>query len=154
MIIAAFNALPRRDAEAALLACCTAPAWAARVADARPFHSVTDLLAAADAALTPADLDAALAGHPRIGDRGARGRSAMEQRGVGDHVLAALAAANAAYEERFGHVYLVCAAGRSGDDLLADLRARLRHDPATERRTALRELAAINRLRLEGTITR
>lgn len=150
--LATFNGLDRDAATSLLLGCCSAPDWAGRVAAARPFPAVADLLAAADAALVPADLDAALAGHPRIGDRGARGRSAAEQRGVGDGVLADLAAANAAYEERFGRVYLVCAAGRSGEDLLADLRTRLGHDPDTERRTALRELAAINRLRLEGTV--
>jgi len=152
MNLAAFNSLDRDQAVAALLSCCTAPEWAGRVADARPFPSIEKLLAAADAALTPADLDAALAGHPRIGDRGASGRSAAEQRGVGDHVLDAFAEANAAYEQRFGRVYLVCAAGRSGEDLLADLTARLGHDDETERRTALRELAAINRLRLEKSV--
>jgi 2-oxo-4-hydroxy-4-carboxy-5-ureidoimidazoline decarboxylase len=148
-----FNDLDREQAVTALLSCCTAPDWAGRVADARPFPSIEKLLAEADAALAPADLDAALAGHPRIGDRGASGRSAAEQRGVGDDVLAALAEANRAYEQRFGRVYLVCAAGRSGEDLLADLTARLLHDDETERRTALRELAAINRLRLEKLIS-
>ena len=73
MTLAAFNDLDREQAVAALLACCTAPEWAARVADARPFPSIEKLLAASDAALGPADLEAALAGHPRIGDRGASG---------------------------------------------------------------------------------
>jgi len=152
MTLAAFNDLDREQAVDLLLSCCTAPEWAGRVADARPFPSIEKLVAAADATLGPADLDAALAGHPRIGDRGASGRSAAEQRGVGDDVLSAFAEANAAYERRFGRVYLVCAAGRSGADLLADLTARLAHDDETERRTALRELAAINRLRLEKAI--
>ena len=144
-----FNALPRDLAIAALLDCCAAPGAGARVADAPPFPTVEALLAAADTALEPADLDAALAGHPRIGDRSVSGRSAKEQRGVGDDVAAEFAAANAAYEARFGRIYLVCASGRSGADLLADLRRRLGNDPETEERTALRELAAINRLRLE-----
>jgi 2-oxo-4-hydroxy-4-carboxy-5-ureidoimidazoline decarboxylase len=153
MNLAAFNDLDRGQAVATLLSCCSAPEWAGRVADARPFPSMEKLLDTADAALTAADLDAALEGHPRIGDRGASGRSAAEQGGVGDHVLDALAEANAAYEQRFGRVYLVCAAGRSGEYLLADLTARLAHDDETERRTALHELAAINRLRLGTMIT-
>ncbi|MGI5130075.1 2-oxo-4-hydroxy-4-carboxy-5-ureidoimidazoline decarboxylase [Pseudonocardia sp. CA-107938] len=148
MKVTAFNDLARDRAVAVLLGCCTAAQWAERVADARPFGSIAQLLAVADAALTPADLDAALAGHPRIGDRSASVRSAAEQRGVGDDVVAAFAVANAAYEEQFGRVYLVCASGRSGTELLADLHSRLANDPDTERRTALRELAAINRLRL------
>lgn len=148
MTLATFNDLDREQAVEALLSCCTAPEWAGRVADARPFPSIEKLLDTAEAALAPADLDAALCGHPRIGDRAASGRSAAEQGGVGDHVLDALVQANRAYEDRFGRVYLVCAAGRSGEELLADLTARLDHDDETERRTALRELAAINRLRL------
>ncbi len=71
---------------------------------------------------------------------------------AGDDVRAALAAGNAEYERRFGHVYLVCAAGRSAEDLLATLHERLDHDPSTERAVALRELAAINRLRLAGLV--
>lgn len=143
-----FNTLPGPAAEQELLGCCSAPRWATQVAAGRPYASVAALVEAAARALTDTDLDAALTGHPRIGDRTAAGRSGREQGGVGDHVVAALAEGNRAYEERFGHVYLVCAAGRSGADLLAALRARLHNDPSTERAVALRELAEINRLRL------
>ncbi|MHA6782181.1 2-oxo-4-hydroxy-4-carboxy-5-ureidoimidazoline decarboxylase [Pseudonocardia saturnea] len=142
--------------EADLLAVCAAPGWAARVAAGAPYDSLDALLAAADAALTDADLDAAMAGHPRIGDRTAGGRSRQEQSAVGsaaDDVLDALAAGNRAYEERFGHVYLVCATGRSAEDLLATLHARLGHDARTERAVALAELAAINRIRLTQLVT-
>ncbi|MDT7705937.1 MAG: 2-oxo-4-hydroxy-4-carboxy-5-ureidoimidazoline decarboxylase, partial [Pseudonocardiales bacterium] len=69
-------------------------------------------------------------------------------RSAGDDVRAALAAGNRAYEERFGHRYLVCASGRSAEDLLGTLHVRLGNDPATERDVALTELAAINRIRL------
>jgi 2-oxo-4-hydroxy-4-carboxy-5-ureidoimidazoline decarboxylase len=149
-----FHALPAGEAERVLLDCCAAPRWAAAVAAGRPYAGRAALLDAAEAALTDADLDAAMAGHPRIGDR-AQGRSAREQAAVGaagDAVRGALAAGNRAYEERFGHVYLVCASGRSAEDLLATLHARLGNDPATERAVALRELAAINRLRLAELI--
>jgi 2-oxo-4-hydroxy-4-carboxy-5-ureidoimidazoline decarboxylase len=148
MTLAGFNALPVGEAERVLLDCCAAPRWAREVATGRPYPSTDALLAAAEAALTDADLEPAMAGHPRIGDRAAGGRSRSEQSGVGDDVLEALTAGNRAYEDRFGHVYLVCASGRSGEDLLATLHARLGNDAVTERAVALRELAAINRLRL------
>jgi 2-oxo-4-hydroxy-4-carboxy-5-ureidoimidazoline decarboxylase len=146
------DVLPADGAERALLACCAAPRWARAVVAGRPFASVDALQEAAAQALTDADLDAAMTGHPRIGARAA-GPSAREQAAVtsaGDGVRAALAAGNRAYEERFGHVYLVCASGRGAEDLLATLHARLGNDPATERAVALGELAAINRIRIEG----
>ncbi|GAA3232658.1 2-oxo-4-hydroxy-4-carboxy-5-ureidoimidazoline decarboxylase [Pseudonocardia petroleophila] len=142
--------------EAELLEVCAAPGWAARVAAGGPYAALDDLLRAADAALTDADLDPAMAGHPRIGDRAAGGRSRHEQSAVSAaaaDVLDALAAGNRAYEERFGHVYLVCASGRSAEDLLAALHARLGNDAATERAVALAELAAINRIRLTRLVT-
>jgi 2-oxo-4-hydroxy-4-carboxy-5-ureidoimidazoline decarboxylase len=149
--IAQFDALDAAEAEAELLGVCRAPRWAHRVAAGRPYRSVGALQEAAAAALTDADLDEAMAGHPRIGDRAAAGPSRREQSAVATAeagVRTALAEGNRAYEERFGHVYLVCASGRSAEDLLATLHARLDNDPATERGVALRELAAINRLRI------
>jgi 2-oxo-4-hydroxy-4-carboxy-5-ureidoimidazoline decarboxylase len=149
--VAQFDALPTADAERELLAVCAAPRWAREVAAGRPFGSAAALQAAASAALTDADLDRAMAGHPRIGDRSAGGQSRREQSAVATaeaDVLEAMADGNRAYEERFGHVYLVCATGRSAQDLLATLEARLANDPATERAVALGELAAINRIRI------
>ncbi|MBC7300185.1 MAG: 2-oxo-4-hydroxy-4-carboxy-5-ureidoimidazoline decarboxylase [Nocardia sp.] len=154
--LAGFNRLPAATAEAALLGCCRAPRWARAIAAARPYVSTRSLLAAADAAsaaLDDAEIDEALAGHPRIGDRPASPASAREQAGVaGDDVRAALAEGNRAYEAKFGHIYLVCAAGRSGEELLAVLRARLDNDPSTERQVMRTELAKINRLRLAGLV--
>jgi 2-oxo-4-hydroxy-4-carboxy-5-ureidoimidazoline decarboxylase len=146
-----WNALGEADAEWELRQVCAVPRWAREVAAGRPYASVADLQFVAEAALADADLDQAMAGHPRIGDRDAGGASRREQSGVAGaepSVLAALADGNRAYEERFGHVYLVCATGRSARELLDILRARLGNDPATERAVALAELAAINRLRL------
>ncbi|MFC5950628.1 2-oxo-4-hydroxy-4-carboxy-5-ureidoimidazoline decarboxylase [Pseudonocardia lutea] len=151
LTVGAFDALPAARAEELLREVCSAPRWAREVAAGRPYGSLTILQAAAEGELAEEDLDAALAGHPRIGDRSATGTARREQGAVAGapaQVLDALAAGNRAYEERFGHVYLVCASGRSAEDLLATLRARLGNDPATERRVALAELAAINRLRL------
>jgi 2-oxo-4-hydroxy-4-carboxy-5-ureidoimidazoline decarboxylase len=150
-----FNAAGEAEARAWLRAVCAAPRWAARVAAGRPYASAEALYAAAEQALTDADLDAAIADHPRIGDRSAGGAAGREQsgvRGADPAVLAALADANRAYEERFGHVYLVCASGRGAEDLLAILRGRLGNDAATERAVARRELVAINRIRLDGLL--
>ena len=81
--------------------------------------------------------------------------SAREQSGVtGQDVRSALAEGNRAYEAKFGHIYLVCAAGRSGEELLAVLRARLDNDPSTERQVMRTELSKINRLRLAGLVVR
>ena len=151
-----FDSLPAAEAERKLRALCAAPRWAREMAAGRPYGTIDALLAAAERGLTDADLDAAMAGHPRIGDRRAGGRSRREQSAVGAapaDVLDALAAGNLAYEERFGHVYLVCASGRSAEDLLATLHTRLGHDAATERAVALAELAAINRIRLGQLVT-
>jgi 2-oxo-4-hydroxy-4-carboxy-5-ureidoimidazoline decarboxylase len=155
--LAGFNALPADRAEVALLACCSSRPWARMVLEGRRYESVAAVLAAADAALaglTESELDQALAGHPRIGERPAAGHSAWsarEQAGVAGadaDVQAALVAGNRAYEERFGHVYLVCATGRSAAELLALLNQRLGNDPATERAVVRAELGKINRIRL------
>ncbi|GAA0940572.1 2-oxo-4-hydroxy-4-carboxy-5-ureidoimidazoline decarboxylase [Pseudonocardia zijingensis] len=146
-----WNALDPAAAERELRQVCVAPRWAQEVAASRPHPDLASLQATAEVALTDADLDEAMAGHPRIGDRTAGGASRREQSGVAGadaEVLDALAEGNRAYEERFGHVYLVCATGRSAQELLDVLRARLGNDAATERAVALAELAAINRLRI------
>ncbi|WP_432492563.1 2-oxo-4-hydroxy-4-carboxy-5-ureidoimidazoline decarboxylase [Kineococcus gypseus] len=155
---AAFDALPRERAAELLLTCCSAPRWARRVATRGPHGDLGALLRACDEELARTgedDVDAALAGHPRIGERSASAASSREQAAAlaadGD-VLAALAEGNRAYEERFGHVYLVCASGRSAEDLLATLRARLGNDPATERAVLRGELAAITRLRVRRLV--
>lgn len=159
MDLATFDALPEPDAVAGLVACCASPEWARGVARGRPYGSVARLVERADAVLAglpEGEIDRALAGHPRIGERSAHASSRREQAGVASadaEVRAALAAGNHAYEERFGHVYLVCADGRPAEELLAVLRGRLGSDPATERRVLRTELSAINRIRLERLIT-
>ena len=91
-------------------------------------------------------------GHPRIGAR-VTGQSAAEQSGVADEARAALEAGNAAYEERFGHVFLICATGLSGAQLLAALRGRLGNDEAAERAVAAAELRKITLLRVRKALT-
>ncbi len=158
--IAAFDALSDDAAYRAVLACCSSPDFARALVAGRPFGSVETLLDAADevlAGLPESELDRALAGHPRIGERPHSDASAREQAGVAgaaDVVRAALAEGNRAYEERFGHIYLVCASGKSGEELLALLTARLRNDPETERRIVRTELGKINRIRLRALLER
>jgi len=155
--LARLNALPDSDAVEVLLGCCSAPGWARRVAGLRPFESVDDLLATADAAWAarePGELEAAMAGHPRIGERGLSAQSRQEQSGVGSDAatIQALQEANAAYEDHFGHVFLICATGRGPDEILAELRRRMAHDPATELEVAAAEIGKINALRLRKLV--
>ncbi len=156
-----FNELSRAEAEEELLACCASRRWARTVADGRPYASVAGLLDAAGAgvrALDWPDVEEALNAHPRIGDRpSGEGRDAKwsrgEQSGVGDADRAALVEGNIAYEERFGHVFLICASGRGSEEMLSELRERLGNDPATERAVVHGELVKITELRLRKLFT-
>jgi 2-oxo-4-hydroxy-4-carboxy-5-ureidoimidazoline decarboxylase len=137
-----------------LLDVCASPMWAQQVLAAGPFRDAGALLDHADrvlAELPDAEIDTALKGHPRIGGRADSPSSALEQAGMtdaDDRVRAEIAAKNRRYEDKFGYVYLVCASGRSADELLAILTDRLGNDPVTERRVMRGELSKINRLRL------
>ena len=147
--MASFNTAATEDAVAVLLSCCASRRFAAAVAAGRPYSSFAaaeDAIAAAFEALGWADVLEAMAGHPRIG-AGVSGQSAAEQSGVADPSRAALLAGNLEYEERFGHVFLICAAGLSGEQMLAALRERLSNDPYTERAVATAELRKITVLR-------
>lgn len=153
--IDSFNELTDRQAVHSLFECCSSRIWAVRVAAARPFTDAQSLYDRADlilAELTEADLDEALDGHPRIGERSTSAASTREQSGVSgadELVLAELAKYNAEYEDKFGHVYLVFANGRPADVLLDILKERLDNDATTERRVLRMELGKINRSRLE-----
>ena len=164
--LADFNHANDAELGSALASCCAAQSWVARVLAGRPYGEPDELLALSDTAtaeLDSAGLEQALAGHPRIGERSPHGSDAraggwsrQEQAGVASadvELLEQLAAANVAYEQRFGHVYLVCASGRGAAELLELCRARLGNDPATERGVVLGELAKINRLRLNRLLS-
>jgi 2-oxo-4-hydroxy-4-carboxy-5-ureidoimidazoline decarboxylase len=147
--LTSFNALPEAQAEAALLSCCGSRVFARAVAAGRPYASLDALTAAIEAEfamLSWPDVLEAMAGHPRIGDR-VSGQSAAEQAGVHDASRALLVAGNAEYEQRFGHVFLICATGLSGEQMLASLRERLASDPSAERAVATAELLKITVLR-------
>ncbi len=163
MDIATFDEAPADAAAALLRACADVDAWVETLVAERPFGSVEALLGRADVLAgdwTPDQVDAALADHPRIGERHAgAGTSAAlsgrEQSGVdtSTETAARLAAGNAAYEERFGRVFLVRAAGRGTGEILALLEQRLTHDPDTELAVTAQQLREIAVLRLKGLLT-
>lgn len=154
------NALSAEAVRASLTQCCGAGRWVEEMARSRPFASDAEVLEAAERAwwgLQPADWLEALARHPRIGEtsKDAASWSREEQSGVvkaAAEVRAALAEGNREYEKRFGHVFLICATGRSAEEMLAELRRRLGHDPARELEVAAGEQAKITRLRLEKLV--
>jgi OHCU decarboxylase len=155
-----FNDLPRDEAERQLLTCCGSPAWASRVAAGRPYSDLPALMSAADsiwAALAPADWLEAFDAHPRIGESGGHspGSSRKEQSRVMSSpagTLATMAEENRRYEARFGHVFLISAAGRSAEEVLAALHTRINNDPETELGVAAEEQRKITRLRLDGML--
>ena len=154
MTLAAFNAAPEQDAVAAMLACCASRRFAAAMAAGRPYASQAAALAAVETvfeSLTWPDALEAMDAHPRIGAR-VTGQSAAEQSGVADNSRAALQAGNAAYEERFGHVFLVCATGLSGAEMLRALEQRLKNDEISERVVVSSELRKITVLRVRKAL--
>ncbi|MBC9729520.1 2-oxo-4-hydroxy-4-carboxy-5-ureidoimidazoline decarboxylase [Streptomyces sp. TRM68367] len=150
-----FNALAEHAAFAALHEACAATAWAKRLLAARPYATAEDLYAASDAAmaeLTPADLAEAMAGHPPIG-RPEPGdpASAREQRGMAGAsgaLRAEMLELNLAYQERFGHVFLICATGRTGEQMRDAIKERIGNSAEQEREIVRTELGKINRIRL------
>ena len=159
MTLERLNALPAPELEAQLTACLPVPRWVAAVRDGRPYAAWPDLEATASAAamhLDDEELEAALAGHPRIGERASgpshsAAASAREQAGVDPadaEVTGALAAGNAAYEARFDRVFLIRAAGRSAPEILGELDRRLGNDDDTEREETVTQLREIALLRL------
>lgn len=152
------NAAEPAAAEHALLACCASRRWADEMLARRPYPDLDLLRLVSGAALDGLDwagVREALDAHPRIGDRPAGDGTeatwsrAEQSAASADEALAAeLRAANVEYEDRFGHVFLICATGRSAPEILAALRERLGHDEDAERDVVRAELAAIVALRL------
>lgn len=162
--LAAFDAAQPEVAERDVLDCCASRAFAKAITAGRPYREPAALDAAVDAvfaALSWDDIVEGMSAHPRIGDRavmdGRDGRSAAEQSGAtvaSAAVRQGLADGNLAYEERFGHVFLICATGLSGAEMLTRLRARLGHDDNTERTVVRQELLKITRLRMAKLLSR
>ncbi len=155
-----FNTLSAPEAAAALRACADIDSFVEALLARRPYADLAELFAAArelSQKWTSAEVKAALADHPRIGERhtGAGTSAAMsasEQADVGadEDIQSRLKAGNAAYEERFGRIYLVRAKGRTAEQLLSMLEERLHNDPDTELLATKGELGDIALLRLES----
>ena len=159
----AFNDSPAETAAEALRACNAAPRFVAEVLARRPYPDAETLVAVAEEVVRGLPWDEvalALAAHPRIGDRVA-GTSAeaeasrREQSSMRDadaEVRTALVEGNRAYEARFDFVFLIRAAGRSPEEMLAELHRRLGNDVETERAEVTEQLAQITGLRVRSLL--
>lgn len=157
------NRLTGEEARAALLDCCGSARWAREVAALRPFRDMGHLLDAGERVwfgLGRVDWLEAFRAHPRIGEKkaeagvseDARRWSEGEQSRAGAASVgtkAALAEGNRAYEEKFGFIFIVCAAGKTAEEMLAVLRGRMKNDAETELRVAAAEQWRITELRLK-----
>ncbi len=163
--LAAWNAADEAAALEAMLACCGSKRWAAAMVALRPIGSVVELSEAADrvwSTMQETDWLEAFACHPRIGERKrvhaatrAVGRSAAWSRqeqssanAANESVLAELAEGNTLYEQRFGFTYIVCATGKSAEEMLAILKRRLANNRDTELREAAEQQRQIMQIRL------
>ena len=167
------RAMPDPELEAALRSCCGSDAWVAAMRDERTtnpaaFASLDALKSRAAAvwnALATKDWDEAFRAHPRIGERkaeatqsaAAQGWSAKEQASVDtatQDTKDELKKMNLAYEEKFARIYIVCATGKTADEMLAIAKERMQSDPQTELRRAVEEQRRITDLRLEKLVLR
>ena len=146
-------------AEADLLKCCASKRWAQEMA-AHSFPNPKEVLATADSiwwGLKPEDWHEAFAAHPRIGERTEQQWAREEQFGTrhaSDGILTEIKQANQQYEQRFGHIFIVMASGKSADQMLKILRERLANDPETELRIAAQQQLEITHLRLKRLLAR
>ena len=160
LALARLDALVPEQAEHELLECLGSHAFAQAVAAGRPYGSekaLADAVEKAMAALKDEDWREAFAAHPRIGaTHGASSWARDEQKGTAaatTSVKEALARGNADYEKKFGWIFLICATGKSADEMLAALESRMQNDPSSEFRNAIEEQKKITRLRLEKRLT-
>ena len=161
------NSLPAAEAATALLQCCGSTRWAKQMAEARPYPTLDVLLATANDIWWSLDRDdwlEAFCSHPKIGEKKAaelvsqqaRQWSGQEQAGVAtasQETVESLATLNRAYEEKFGFIFIICATGKTSDEMLSALRERLQHDPADELPIAAAEQSKITELRLKKLLT-
>ncbi|MEM7207646.1 MAG: 2-oxo-4-hydroxy-4-carboxy-5-ureidoimidazoline decarboxylase [Pseudomonadota bacterium] len=161
-----FNQATEVDARTALQGCCTSQKWIERMVNARPFADRAALLEAASehwCDLHETDYLQAFEGHPKIGDVGSlrskyaatKALAGSEQSGVdsaSEETLQRLSRGNIDYEDKFGFIFIVCASGKSADEMLGLLEARLPNDRATELHNARVEQAKITALRLRKLV--
>jgi 2-oxo-4-hydroxy-4-carboxy-5-ureidoimidazoline decarboxylase len=153
--LARLNALEEPAARSALHEVCASRAWVGRVLAAHPYVTADDLFAASDAAmaeLTTEDLEEAMTGHPPIGrpdpDDPASAREQRGMAGASSELKAEMLELNLAYQEKFGHVFLICATGKSGEQMRDAVKERIGNTPEQELEIVRTELGRINRVRL------
>jgi OHCU decarboxylase len=161
------NSVTADEAASEFLKCCGSNNWARQVTAARPFASLDELTASGDQiwwALEPGDWLEAFHSHPKIGEKKAAEQvsaqsqqwSGQEQSGVANaprDTVDSLAALNEEYEQKFGFIFIICATGKTGEEMLSALRERLEHDAETELPIAAAEQAKITELRLKKLLT-
>lgn len=161
------NSLPANEAESEFGKCCGSTKWAQAMAAECPYASWEELVTAAHRiwwSLEPADWLEAFASHPKIGEKKAARETASEAQdwaaqeqsgvqGAAEDTVQSLAVLNREYERKFGYIYIVCATGKSPDEMLAILRNRLPNDAETELRIAAHEQSLITKLRLTKLIS-
>ena len=161
------NSLPHEDAVKALLQCCGSKRWAEDVSNRRPYPSLEALITTANEiwwSLQREDWLEAFRSHPKIGEKRAaepvseqsRQWSGQEQAGVSNasrEAVDALAALNWAYEQKFGFIFIICATGKTSEEMLAALRRRVENDASTELPIAAAEQNKITELRLKKLLS-
>ena len=162
--VPAFNVMDHDQARSRLLTCLDVPRWADEVLAARPYDDLNQLeerMTSSAGTLTDEELEAALARHPRIGERADAGRhdagfSEAEQSGVDRRdaeIAERLVEGNRAYEARFGRVFIIRAAGRDGREILDTLRLRLDNSDELERAETINQLTQIALLRIREVLS-
>ena len=155
LTISELDAMSEQEVAAVFRECCGASRWVDGMTDRRPFRSRDAVFKAADEEwdqCTERDWVEAFSHHPRIGDRSAQGIASSEQSGARtatEEVRSELARANEAYEKKFGHIYIVCATGKTATEMLDIARQRMQNDSTTELRVAAEEQRKIMHIRLE-----
>ena len=165
--LAWLNSLTAEDAAKELLQCCGSRRWTEQMSSDRPYPTLEALLTHADRiwwALTPDDWLEAFRSHPKIGEKKASDKvsaqssqwSGQEQAGVSSasqDTVDSLESLNRAYEQKFGFIFIICATGKTSEEMLEALQDRLQHDSDTELRLAATEQAKITELRLKKLLT-
>ncbi|HSE16872.1 MAG TPA: 2-oxo-4-hydroxy-4-carboxy-5-ureidoimidazoline decarboxylase [Pyrinomonadaceae bacterium] len=165
--LAWLNSLTADEAVKELLQCCGSNRWAAEIAKQRPFPNEEILLTAASDvwwSLDHSDWLEAFRSHPKIGEKKAADKvsaqsqqwSGQEQSGVANassEVTSSLATLNSDYEQKFGYIFIICATGKTSEEMLVALRERLQHDPEAELSLAAAEQSKITELRLKKLLT-
>lgn len=165
--LAWLNSLAAEEAAKELRQCCGSSRWAEQISNSRPYETIETLITHADRvwwSLTPDDWLEAFRSHPRIGEKKTSDKvsaqsqqwSGQEQAGVSSaaqDTVNSLAELNRAYEEKFGFIFIICATGKTSEEMLAALQNRLPNDSDTELRLAAAEQAKITELRLKKLLT-